>query len=149
MTAEELMGSFSLTTHIENGSYVEKHYEHTGEGRAASGCIYYYVSPEEITKFHIIDCDEYWCYVKGSPLEIWQVEPDGKLTLSRLGIEEGCEPVVYLKKGVNFGSRHFRKETEGTFLSCLTVPRFDPKGFTLFEKEEMLSKYPELDKFYH
>ena len=148
ITAESLLRRFALSDHVENGAFVDCHYESTEEGRPASGSIYYYVSPDELTKFHEIDCDEYWCYIKGSPLELWQIDTDGKITVTKLGIEEGCQPLVYFKSGVKFASRHFRKETEGTFLSCITVPRFTYDGFTLCEDEDILRDYPETKAFF-
>ena len=147
-TAEELMKQYGLSDHVENGAFLECHYESSEEGRPSSGSIYYYVSPDEYTKFHYIDCDEYWCYIKGSPLELWMIDEDGKVSREKLGIEAGCKPLLYFKKGVKFASRHFRKEEEGTFLSCITVPRFSDKGFTLCEDGEILRDYPETEEFF-
>jgi len=148
LTAEDLLIRFNMEKHIENGSYLERHYISDEPGRPASGSIYYYVSPDEITKFHSIDCDEYWIYSAGSPLEVCSVSSEGKISKTVLGIAEGCVPLIYLKAGVRFASRHPQKEQEGTFLVCITVPRFDPEGFTMFEDEEMLRKYPELAEFF-
>lgn len=145
---EELLRRYGLQGHVENGAFVECNYPHTAPGRADSGAIYYYVSPNEYTKFHVIDCDEYWCYIAGSPLEIWQISPEGAITTVRLGIEEGCEPLVYLKKGVTFASRRFRREQEGTFLSCITVPRFTYEGFTLVEDEDAVKRWPDTKAFF-
>lgn len=145
---EELLHRFGLQGHVENGAFAECNYPHEGPGRADSGAIYYYVSANEYTKFHVIDCDEYWCYIAGSPLEIWQISPEGAITTVRLGIEEGCEPLVYLKKGVTFASRRFRQEQEGTFLSCITVPRFTYDGFTLVEDEDAVKHWPETKAFF-
>ncbi|MCQ2531029.1 MAG: cupin domain-containing protein [Lachnospiraceae bacterium] len=158
ITAEELMKRFSMEDHPENGQFVEKHYIQEGEERAASGSIYYYVAPGEKTAFHRIDCDEYWCYVAGGTLDLWQVSPEGELTVTKLGIEEGAEPFVYVKKGMIFGSRHSEetlkqqeacgKEPEGTFLTCITVPRFTYEGFEMFTEEEMVKNYPLTAEFY-
>lgn len=148
MTAEELMKRFSLREHIENGAFVERHYENTAPGRAASGAIYYYVAADEVTEFHRIDCDEYWCFNAGSDLEVWQVDENGALTVSRLGIGEGCEPLVYLRSGVIFASKHADGCREGTFLTCITVPRFTYQGFELLPKETMTEQYPQTARFY-
>lgn len=148
MTPESLMKHFSMEEHAENGSFVEKHYKHTGDGRPASGMIYYYVAAGERTEFHVIDCDEYWCYTAGSPLEIWCVDESGKLTVNRLGIEEDCEPGVYVRHGIIFASRHPKGADEGTFLTCITVPRFQYEGFTLIPQESMTEKYPETAAFF-
>lgn len=142
------MKRFSMEEHPENGSFVEKHYIYEGPGRAESGSIYYYVAAGEKTEFHRIDCDEYWCYNAGATLDIWKVDLDGKISITKLGIEEGAVPFVYLGKGEIFASRHEIKPEEGTFVTCITVPRFSYDGFEMFTKEQMTDKYPETKKFY-
>ena len=146
--AEELAERYEMQPHVENGSYLECHYEHTGEGRAASGSIYYYVGAQEITAFHVIDCDEYWCYNAGTPLEVWQADPDGAVRMTVLGAGEGCEPLIYLKSGVKFASRHAPGTAAGTFLTCITVPRFSAEGFAMIPDDEMLRDYPALRDFF-
>ncbi len=148
ITAEELLRRYNMEPHAENGSFSERHYVSLDEGRPASGSIYYYVAPDEITKFHHIDCDEYWCYVAGSPLELCRISPEGEVSTSMLGIEEGCSPFIYFKKGVKFASRHPKHESEGTFIICITVPRFRPEGFTLCEDEDIVKEHPELETFF-
>lgn len=147
ITAEMLMERNNMQPHVENGCFIEKHYEADPKERAASGLIYYYVAPKEITEFHRIDCDEYWCFTAGAPLSIWIIDENGVLSERKFGIENNCEPVVYFRKGVIFASKSI-SDKEGTFLSCITVPRFSPAGFELFSKEEMTEKYPETEKFY-
>lgn len=147
MTAEELAKRFDMQIHAENGSFCECHYIHEGEGRARSGSIYYYVGPTERTKFHRIDCDEYWNYVEGSTLEICLLQENGEMTMRKLGVEAGAEPLIYVPKGTIFASRHARPVTEGTFITCITVPRFTYDGFTLISDEDMLTKYPQVALF--
>ena len=148
MTAEELIKKYSMSAHAENGLFAERHYPHTGEGRAASGLIYYYVSPDELTGFHRIDCDEYWCYVCGSPLDVWMIDEAGSLTVKKLGINEDCEPVIYARSGVSFASRHSSRYEEGTFISCITVPRFSYEGFHLMDKAEAVKLCPAVESFF-
>lgn len=145
--AEELMKRYCMAPHVENGSFIERHYEADPSVRAASGSIYYYVAPGEITQFHRIDCDEYWCYTAGAPLSIWTIDENGAISVSGFGIEEGCEPVIYFRKGVTFASKNL-SSSDGTFLSCITVPRFSPEGFEMFSKEEIIAAYPEAKSFY-
>lgn len=148
MTAKKLAERYAMGAHIENGLFVERHYEHTGAGRADSGLIYYYVAPGERTEFHMIDCDEYWCYACGMPIEVWQIDESGRLTVSRLGVEDGCEPVLYLKKGVIFASKLDESAADGTFLSCITVPRFTYEGFRMLTKEDVAELCPEAEGFF-
>ena len=147
ITAEMLMERNNMQPHVENGCFVEKHYEADPSKRAESGLIYYYVAPKEITEFHRIDCDEYWCFTAGGALSIWIIDESGAVSEKKFGIDADCEPAVYFKKGVIFASKSL-SDAEGTFLTCITVPRFSPEGFELFGREEMISKFPETEKFY-
>ena len=146
ITAEELMRRYSMSPHVENGFFIERHYKSDPAVRAASGSIYYYVAPGEKTEFHRIDCDEYWCFAAGAPLSIWTIDEAGGVCVSRFGTDEGCEPVVYFRKGLIFASKSL--SDEGTFLSCITVPRFSPDGFEMFTEEEITTAYPETKSFY-
>lgn len=148
MTAEELKNRFSMEAHQENGAFAECHYENREPGRAASGSIYYYVAPGEVTAFHVIDCDEYWCYTAGANLELWQFDEAGVLTRHLLGIEGDAVPLVYLRKGTYFASRHPQPGTEGTFLTCITVPRFTYEGFRMLSEGEMTARFPLAKAFY-
>ena len=148
-TAEELKERFSLSPHPENGSFAERHYADGSGDRPASGSIFYYVAPDEITAFHRIDCDEYWCYAAGSDLEVTMIREDGSVERALLGVGDGASPLLYVKKGTVFASRHTGTPApEGTFLSCITVPRFSPRGFEIFSKEDVLKTHPELEIFY-
>ena len=148
ITAEQLHKRYKTEKHIENGNFIEKHYESNEEGRPSSGSIYYYLAPNIKSEFHKIDCDEYWCYIKGESLEIWIIDKKGKIIIKKFGIDEGCEPMIYFPKGVIFGSKSLSISNEGTFLSCITVPRFTYDGFTLFKQKEMEEIYPETKEFY-
>lgn len=148
MKVDELVKYYRMDVHEENGAYLERHYKAGDEERPASGSIYYYLGPKELAQFHVIDCDEYWAYSGGSPLEIWQFSPTGELTRSRLGLGLGLEPLVYIPAGTWFGAKHFAGAEEGTFLSCITVPRFQYEGWRLISEQEITEKYPEAKEFY-
>lgn len=51
MRADELIKKYGMEEHIENGSFIERHYEEKVLKRAASGSIYYYVAAGEHTEF--------------------------------------------------------------------------------------------------
>ncbi len=146
MKAMELMKRYSMEEHIENGSFIERHFESREEGRPSSGSIYYYVAPGEKTGFHRIDCDEYWVHVEGSTLDLCIIYADGEVCIRHLGTEEETEPFIYFPKGCIFASRN-RHMDDGAFVTCITVPRFTYEGFELFEDDAILEKYPETADF--
>ena len=148
MKMQDLLEKYEMKPHEENGSYSERHYPFDGDGRAASGSSYFYTAPGESTLFHRIDCDEYWCFNAGSPLDIWVIDSQGKLEMKKFGIEPDSEPMLYFPKGVIFGSRNREPDGEGTFFTCITVPRFSYKGFQLVDKEDVLKICPEAESFW-
>ena len=147
MRASDLIKRYAAERHAENGAYIERHYSSDKPGRAASGSIYYYVAPGEITKFHRIDCDEYWCHNAGSDVEIWSFTPDGLLKKHVLGTSEKAEPFAFFAKGEIFASRLPADSDDGAFITCITVPRFTYDGFKVIEKEDMIRLYPSSSEF--
>ena len=148
MRASDLMKKYAMDRHAENGAYVEKHYHSDKPGRADSGSIYYYVAPGEVTKFHRIDCDEYWCHNAGSDIELWSFTTEGVLRKHVLGTSGSAEPFVFFRRGEIFASRLRADSPDGAFITCITVPRFTYEGFEMIGKEEMLRRYPESSGFW-
>lgn len=148
MTAKELSEHFGLDKHIENGSFLERHYESAGSERATSGSIYYYVDKDEKTEFHRLDCDEYWCYIEGTDIEVWMIDENGSLSVSELGVGNNAEPMLCIKKGTIFAAKHKSNATDGTFICCITVPRFSYTGFELILQNELIKKYPFASEFF-
>lgn len=133
---------------MENGVFIEKHYESSKPGRADSGSIYYYVAPGERTEFHRIDCDEYWCHNAGADIELWALSPDGLLKKTLLGTSEAAEPLAFFRRGEIFASRLPKESSDGAFITCITVPRFSYESFELIEKETMLKLCPAASDFW-
>lgn len=147
MQAKELNRKYCRDEHIERGTFVELGEQRRPGVRDAHGAIYYYVAPGEHTKFHRIDCDEYWCYHAGADLEVWCID-DGHISVTRLGCGEDCVPLLLIRQGTIFASRSRKDAEDGTFLSCITVPRFAYKEFTMWEESEIRTAFPELAAFY-
>ncbi|MCQ2381372.1 MAG: cupin domain-containing protein [Acidaminococcaceae bacterium] len=147
MRGEDLAKLYKMQPHEENGSFVERHYLAAGQKRADSGAIYYFLGNKEKALFHQIDCDEYWAYVTGADLELWLVT-DGKLQKQILGLGQGKEPLIYIPKGTIFGAKHLADAEDGTFLSCITVPRFEYQGWRLVELDEIVKINPLTGDFF-
>lgn len=139
-----------MESHVEGGSFIELDEPVPAEmGRAASGVIYYHLGSSEFSDFHVLDSDEYWLWHAGTSLEIWMVDENGKLEIRKLGIEEGCNPCVLIKAGVVFGARHVPGEcSDGTMVSCVTVPRFSYETYRILPKAEVTEKYPATEAFF-
>lgn len=148
MEARKLIERYAMEAHEENGVFVERHYP-SGEARPASGSIYYYLGPGERSVFHQLEFDEYWIYNEGSTLDVWRIDADGRLAVLRCGTEDGAEPMVFFPKGCIFAARHRDPDVaDGTFVTCVTVPRFDYSGSRLLGREEVVGICPEAEKFW-
>ena len=147
-TARSLASRYAMAAHQENGTFLETHYVSNNGGRAASGSMYYYLAPGEKSQFHRIDCDEYWCFNAGDPLELWIISRDGQLTRRGFGCAPGCEPTIRLAQGDIFAAKHGEIAEDGTFLTCITVPRFTYDGFELFDREKICRDYPAAAAFF-
>ncbi len=150
MRADDLAVRFNMEPHVEGGTFIELN-EPVPEGmdRAPSGVIYYHLGSHEFSDFHVLDSDEYWLWHGGSTLELWMVGEDGNMDIRRLGISEDADPCLLVKAGVVFGARHLPGAADGTFVSCVTVPRFSYEHYRILPKEEMLEKYPASAAFYN
>ena len=148
--AKNLSKRYQMDPHEEGGSFVDLKAERVAGTRDASGAIYYYLPPDQVADFHVIDCDEYWAFVAGDTLELWIVSPDGKLSAELLGVEASADPLVFVPAGCMFAARAHDAEAqrEGTFLSCITVPRFSYDGWRLVKRDELEALCPAALAFY-
>lgn len=71
------------------------------------------------------------------------ITPEGNLITKQLGlnIENGESPQVLVPKGCIFGSA---MNNDGfSLVGCMVSPAFEYKDFELFNRDELLSLYPE------
>ena len=149
MKANELIKKYNFMPHPEDGLFKIEHYNYEYEGRAPSGSIYYYVFPDIDTRFHVIDCDEYWVYILGSTMELWVIDKNGKLSVKLLGVEEDANPMYFIPKGSIFAARHKKNVDDGTFMSAITVPRYNEENsLKLLTKEEVINICKEVESFW-
>jgi len=142
--AEILKEAYGLQAHVEGGFFSEVYtapFEQ--DGRSICGSIYFLLDSGEISRFHVIDCDEIWYYHEGCGMKI-TVLTDGKKEERLLGnnVRKGESPMAVIPKGCAFAAENL--EPEGyTFVSCVTTPGFEYAGFRLIGREELRQRYPD------
>ena len=150
MKANDLIKKYNFMRHPEDGLFAIEHYPYDKADRAPSGSIYYYVFPDIDTKFHVIDCDEYWVYIAGSSMQLWVIDTQGKLSVKLLGIEGDASPMYFIPKGSVFAARHEKGTEDGTFMSAITVPRYNEEdSLKLLSKEEVLAICKDAEPFWN
>lgn len=97
-----------------------------------------------MSHFHQIDCDEIWYYHAGCGMKIFMLS-GGQVKTALLGVDTARneQPMVIIPKGTIFAAENIDRDGY-TFVSCMTTPRFDYKGFRLVPRAEVRKKYPAL-----
>ena len=109
--------------------------------RLGTSTCYYMLNSKEPGKFHKLKGDECWLFHDGTPLTMYLMnETSGDIQTKLLGLCDGCDPLICVKGGTIFGEIGGEQYT---FVSLETVPGYDDRDFTLYEKEELLNKYPQ------
>lgn len=147
ISANNLATRFDMQAHEEGGSYLELEPRDT-DTRSACGSIYYFLPQSQTADFHQIDCDEFWAYSAGDTLELWVIDAEGNLSIELLGVDEGAQPLIKIPAGCIFAAKHSGHIDDGTFLSCITVPKFSYEGWRLFSQDEITQRFPQAAAFW-
>lgn len=140
-----------LEAHPEGGWFSEVYacpdsYGLSQDGRVMGGSIYFLLGKEDVSHFHVIDCEEIWYIHEGCGVELWLLYPAGDGAGCRaerrlLGCGEGMKPMVVVPKGIIFGARNV--DPEGyTLMSCATMPNFHYEGFRMVPQAELIQQFP-------
>ena len=153
-TADYFIENLNMIAHPEGGYYKEiykseenitsKELKADFEGsRILWSSIYFLLRDGEVSNFHRLKSDEMWYYHSGSPLTIYMISPEGKLTTEQLGlnIENGEKPQVLVPKDYIFGSAMNNKGY--ALVGCMVSPGFEFRDFELFKRSFLLELYPE------
>ena len=139
--AEQLIKTYDLQPHEEGGHFSEVYTApFEADGRPLAGSIYFLLDRGEVSRFHVIDCDEIWYFHEGCGMKII-VLADGSKEEYLLGsnVERGERAMIVIPKGCVFGAQNL--DPEGySFVSCMTTPKFSYDGFRLISEEEIIEK---------
>ncbi|MGX0910647.1 cupin domain-containing protein [Staphylococcus caprae] len=144
-TAQEWIQQLELIAHPEGGYYRET-LRDSDVNRAPYSSIYFLLTHEEISHFHRIDADEVWYHHAGETLTIHMIMPDGVYRTARLGrnIFDGDVLQYCVPKGTIFASS--LDDNEGySLVGCMCQPAFEFEHFELFERNQLLEQYPNLE----
>ncbi|MGM0853763.1 MAG: cupin domain-containing protein [Bacillota bacterium] len=154
MKSSEYIKHLDMTPHPEGGYYAASYHsqenitdgrirERFSDDRKLWTSIYFLLEENQVSNFHKLKSDELWYFHDGSPLTIYMILEDGTLQRESLGLDivNGQRPQVLVPKGAIFGSV---KEEEGfSLVGCMVSPGFEFEDFYLFEREELVNRFPE------
>jgi len=113
-------------------------------GRSLGTSIYYLLGKDDFSAFHRIQSDELWYFLKGDPLELLVLMPDGKLRQFVLGLDKPDEICCQL----SIPARHWfaaRLMDGGHYalVGTAVVPGFDFADFEMGEAEMLVKEFPD------
>ncbi|WP_417344579.1 cupin domain-containing protein [Ferrimonas sp.] len=143
--ADDLIHSLNLQPHVEGGYYAPSFASDTAfdEQRALWTSIYFLLKCGEVSHFHRLTADEMWYFHGGQSMTISMIHPDGRLEEVQLGMDlaAGERPQVLVPKGTIFGSA--MNNPGYSLVGCMVSPGFTFGDFELFEREDLLARYPQ------
>lgn len=136
-TAARLIGELGLTPHPEGGHYREVHRStsmvNPRDGRserAALTTIYFLLRAGEVSRWHRVLSDEAWHFLQGSPLELYEADPDftdvATRTLGPCG--DSARPIHVVEAG---RWQAARSTGAYTLVACTVGPGFDFSDFAM------------------
>lgn len=107
--------------------------------------IYFLLRPGDFSALHRLTGPELWHHYAGATVRLVLLRPDGSGTALHLGddLDSGERPLAVVEAGTWMGA-----ETcgEWSLLGTTMAPPFDPEGFSLGRREDLLRQYPHMEK---
>lgn len=150
-SSDNLISLLSLMPHPEGGHFKETYRsqhgvnrEQDGVSRSASTAIYYLLRGRERSTWHRIRSDEMWHFYDGVPIRIYVLEPNGGLSVLRLGNplrHEGAHFQALVPAGRWFAAEC--EEPEGYSLAgCTVAPGFEFEEFEIGDASVLKRDWP-------
>ena len=143
---QEIMQKFRLSGNPRSGAYSWVYTSPTwtaeAVSRPAAGSSYFLLAGSENLRFQSFDCDEVWYFHEGCGMRLTVLAADGTVRTFELGVGGAAMPMVLIPKGQIFAAENI--DPAGySFISCMTVPALETAGIRVWQREELLAKYPQ------
>ena len=151
--AEKIVKALNLTKHPEGGYFsevyrsdetIEKELHERFSGKhSLYTSIYFLLSENDYSAFHILKSDEIWHFYEGTTLDINIINPDGQLNSVSLGRNfESGEHFQYCIKAGHYFAAEVRDKSSYALVGCTVSPGFEYSDFELCKKDELIEKFP-------
>ena len=143
---QEIMQKFRLSGNPRSGAYSWVYTSPTWTAEAisrpAAGSSYFLLAGSENLRFQSFDCDEVWYFHEGCGMRLTVLAADGTVRTFELGVGGASMPMVLIPKGQIFAAENV--DSAGySFISCMTIPALETAGIRVWQREELLAKYPQ------
>ena len=139
-TADYWIDKLQLQPHPEGGFYKETYRSETSlDGRASATSIYFLLRPGDVSHFHILDADELWYFHDGSTVRVHCIDQKGGYSYKDLG--RNGDLSILIPANTTFAAEVL-SDDDYILVSCVVSPGFEFSKFHLYERDELLEKYP-------
>ena len=143
---QEIMQKFRLSGNPRSGAYSWVYTSPTWTAEAisrpAAGSSYFLLAGSENLRFQSFACDEVWYFHEGCGMRLTVLAADGTVRTFELGVGGAAMPMVLIPKGQIFAAENV--DSAGySFISCMTIPALETAGIRVWQREELLAKYPQ------
>ena len=143
---QEIMQKFRLSGNPRSGAYSWVYTSPTWTAEAisrpAAGSSYFLLAGSENLRFQSFDCDEVWYFHEGCGMRLTVLAADGTVRTFELGVGGVAMPMVLIPKGQIFAAENI--DSVGySFISCMTIPALETAGIRVWQREELLARYPQ------
>jgi uncharacterized protein len=106
--------------------------------------IYFLLKSDQISTFHRLKSDEIWYFYDGSPITVYIIDKEGKLSQNIVGrnILNNEQLQLVIPHECWFAAKVVRKDSY-TLVGCNVAPGFDFNDFELAEKSELIECFPQ------
>ena len=115
--------------------------------RAYATAIYFLLAGRDFSAFHRIHSDEAWHFYHGRTLELFDLAPDGRLRVVRLGARpaHGDVPQAVMPHSHWFAAR-LAAGRGHALVGCTVAPGFDFADLELAQRARLCARFPKHKK---
>jgi predicted cupin superfamily sugar epimerase len=145
MNIQQIIKTLDLIPLPGEGGYYRESYRAVGKtgDRNYSTAIYYLITPLEFSALHHIPHDELFHFYLGDPVEMIQIDPQGKLKKMILGPEilKGQQLQITIP-GESWQGARVIEGGSWALLGTTVAPGFEFRDFKRGERAVLLNQYP-------
>ena len=140
MDAKTYIKKLKLEPHPEGG-YYRQVFGNDATGKKDISTIYYMLTDSDMSAFHRLhEMTEIWYYHAGSPLNIYVIDTDGKLTVHNLSPDGEMQVVIHPEQ---WFAADIPSKEGFCLVGCAVAPAFTFENFELGRKDELLKQFPQ------
>jgi predicted cupin superfamily sugar epimerase len=145
--AQALIESLHLQPPPEGGFYRQTYrspdrvVSSRGSERSALTCIYYLLTVERFSAFHVLESDETWHFYRGSPVTLELIDPAGRHERRTLSGEGPWQLAIPAK---TYFAAHVDAPDGWALVGCDVAPGFEFADFRLATRSILKLAYPHL-----